>query len=765
MFDSLRSRLLLVLPGLLTLMTVAMGYASLSAMQRDNQAQVQQSMDVANRVFREALSNRTSQLSDSVKLLASDFAFRQAVALREQDTIATVLDNHGQRIDASLTMLLTPDGQLIAASDNDVSQQHVSQLVLDIGQSGQQPVADIVEIRQQAYQMVLVPVRAPAVIAWVGMGFLLDNSLANQIKALTDLDISFIHQPKTGKPELLASTLQHETAALEPAAASSMLTNQVSLNVSNTIVARLHLSTARWEEGFQQTRDQLLLLFGLSLLLALLVAIALARSITSPLQQLTEFARRIGLGEQPPVPAASRGEVGLLGDTLQNMRQALSEREQQILFQARHDSLTGLANRHWVELSLPALLQQQIWLLLINIKDFKHINDAFGYQNGDVLLLQLTQRLQQLDWPLLLLARIGGDEFLLVSATALQEAQLPALQHQLSQDFTLDGSRLNLKLAMALYPVPAGEHSANNALRRVDIAMAHAKATPGLVACYQSGQDESHQRELTLLHDLPLSLQSGQMFVVYQPKVSLPQQQAYAAEALIRWQHPTLGFVPPDEFIRLAEHSGLISRVTDWMIAQVIRQLAEWYRSGYQLSVAVNLSAHDLLSQDLPNQIAALLQSYQLPASALALEVTEGAVMQDPQQVIGNLQQLRQMGISLAIDDFGTGQSSLAYLKRLPVHEVKIDRAFVKDIEHNSNDMLIVSTTAELAHGLGLLVTAEGLENQAGLGLLQQAGVDTVQGYYFAKPLKAKDFIEWFHQFNQQPAAWFQPPATPNGTE
>jgi diguanylate cyclase (GGDEF)-like protein len=812
MLDSLRSRLILLLLGMLALMTVSMGYAALGAMKRDSAAQARQALDVASRVFQEALTNRSAQLGNSVRLVSSDFGFRQAVALREQETIVSVLENHGGRIDATLSVLLTPEGELIAGSGQPVSPDQIRLLFKDMRLSGQDFVSDIVHIGDNAYQMVIVPVKAPQLIAWVAMGFALNTALANQIKALTDLDISFVYSSGTKAAELLATTLpaqdyrslttlldgsvrplvaletpffelnidyrdganstQQQSRAntakdhssLSPLRNDSdfsvldhpLLTTQRALDRSGTINALLHLSTAPWQATYQQARAQLLVIFGLGLALAILCAVALARSITEPLRLLTQFASAIGLGQALQTPAITKGEVGVLSETLQKMQQDIQLREQQILFQAQHDTLTGLANRYLVELQLPALLQSQpLWLLLINIKDFKHVNDAFGYKNGDSLLHQLSQRLRTANPAAAMIARLGGDEFLLVSPQPIQWQDLHTLQQQLSTDFSLDNSRLNLKLALALYQVPAQADSANDALRRVEIAMVHAKTSPQLIAEYQPGQDESHQRELTLLHDLPLSLQSGHMFVVYQPKVSLTTRTASSAEALIRWQHPQLGFVPPDEFIRLAEHSGLISRVTDWMIVQVISQLASWRSAGLELTVAVNLSAYDLLSKDLPGQIGALLQQHQLPASALALEVTEGAVMQDPQQVIQNLQVLRGMGIELAIDDFGTGQSSLAYLKRLPVHEVKIDRAFVKDIEHNHNDALIVNTTTELAHGLGLLVTAEGLENVAGLAKLQAAGIDKVQGYYFSKPLKAEEFSKWISEFQQQNSKWF----------
>lgn len=767
MFNSFRGQLISLLLGLLSLMTIAIGFATLSAMKRDSETQALRALNVASKVFQQALSNRATQLSTSVRIVASDFGFRQAVALREQETIATVLDNYGSRIDADISILLSPTGELLASTAQQLDASQIAELNRDMKKAANEGFTDIVHLGTQAYQLVMVPVKAPQLIAWVGMGFALDQELALEIKGITELDISFVFQ--TNKPDLilLNSTLDPNHFA-ELAASSSdpwllssgqgeMLSTSRALDHSGKILAWLHLPTSRWQQSYSEARSQLIIIFGAGLTLALLLALVLARNISRPLQRLSQFARDIGRGLHVSAPAVGRGEFGLLSQTLQKMQQDIILREQDIVYQSQHDSLTGLANRNLVEAQLPQLLQSQdLELLLVNIKDFKHVNDAFGYSNGDLLLQQLGARLTKLPLQLVLVARLGGDEFLLAINHSQNHHSLLQLQQQLSTEFLLGESRLNLKVALATVFCPKQSISTDDALRRVDIAMVHAKASNQLWASYQEGQDESHQRELMLLHDLPFSLQSGQMFVVYQPKVAIQQPRARSAEALIRWQHPTLGFIPPDEFIRLAEHSGLISQVTDWMIEQVISQLATWSAAGYDFCIAVNLSAYDLLNPELPQQLSELLTKYQVAGSALALEVTEGAVMQDPQQVIHNLQQLRSMGIELAIDDFGTGQSSLAYLKQLPVHEVKIDRTFVKDIEHNQNDELIVLATTKLAHGLGLRVTAEGLENEAGLARLLAAGVDKVQGYYFSRPLKADLFLAWMQAFPAEKATWFK---------
>ena len=768
MFDSLRSRLVVSLVSLLTILALASGLATLRTMKKDSEYQAQQVLRVAANVFLQALENRASQLTSSVSILASDFGFRRAVATAEQETILSVLENHGSRVHADLVVLLSPGGDLLASTSSDLTNDDVKPVFLQSKGNQSSTVNDILVLAGNSYQLVLVPVKAPQTIAWVGMGFSLNKQLAEQIKGITDLDISFTTNSDKGN-QTLHSTLDSITQqSLLPSLVDTnqqpfssnedqFLSLALALDQQQLLWAVLHYPSSRWQESYQQIRQQLLVIFGLSLTLALLLAFVIARSITQPLHLLSNFASQIGQGLTAVKLPESRGEIGLLGNTLQKMQLDIRNREAELLYQAEHDSLTGLKNRGAAERKLAELLpSEDVGLLLLNIKNFRHINDALGFANGDSLLQQMAQRLHQLQPLPLLAARLGGDEFLLLYNQHFSAMQLEQLKVQLHSGYLLADSSLSLKVSIGAYNIAPGTVHANDAIRRLDIALNHAKQQPGLVAFYQQGQDESHQRELTILRDLPAALQQNQLFVVYQPKVELSQRSCSSAEALIRWIHPELGFVPPDEFIKLAEHSGNIALVTEWILNTVVAQLALWYQQGKKITVAVNLSAHDLTNPQLPSDIASLLKLYNLPSSVLALEVTEGAVMQDPKQVIQILTQLRDMGIELAIDDFGTGQSSLAYLKQLPVHEVKIDRAFIKDIEHNQDDALIVGATTQLAHSLGLKVTAEGLENLAGLAKLQHYQCDKVQGYFFSKPLTCEQFSAWIEQFAEKSSEWFE---------
>lgn len=772
-FTSLRSKLIVILILLLSLLALASGIATLRAMKQDSQAQARDILTVANKVLRQTLDSRAEQLSNSVSILAADFAFRRAVATEEQETIASVLQNHGNRINANLVLLLSPEGTLLSSSEQGLTQASITPLFTQAG-NNKLTIAGILPLNGKPYQLVLAQVKAPNLIAWVGMGFLLDAPLAGNIKQITGLDISFVSQ-QAQQINLATSTLDQRHQQQLPAQLPQLLSQPdtalsnaeqdyisaaVPLDSASTLWAVQHLPNQRWISSYQHFRQQLVLIFGAALSLALLVAVVVARGITKPLNALTEFASRIGQGvdEQPP-PTRGNDEVALLSKTLSTMQLDIRKREQQLLFNAEHDSLTGCYNRTAFERLLARQPLNGGCLVQINLKDFKNINDALGFSNGDKLLQQLASRLDTLRQPPQLSARLGGDEFVLWYSSELQQQQLQQLMQKLSQGYQLQGSQINLTLYAGVFCADSTELNVNDMLRRVHIALETARDTSEGMAWYQSGQDESHQRELTIIRDLPNALQTNQLYVVYQPKVDLATASCSGAEALIRWQHPQLGFIPPDQFISLAEHAGCIGMVTQWMLQQVIAQAASWWQQGHRVRIAINLSAVDLANPLLLEDIQHLLAQHQLSAEALALEVTESAVMRDTQQAVAQLSRLRDLGIKLAIDDFGTGQTSLAYLKKLPVHEVKIDRAFVKDIEHNTDDALIVAATTQLAHGLGFAVTAEGLENHSGLTPLLNCGCNTVQGYYFSKPLKNDDFIAWLQQFASNASQWITPEA------
>lgn len=773
MFASLRSQLTLLLVSLLVLLVLVTGYATLSTMRQDSEQQARQILKVSTNVFRQTLQVRSDQLTDSVRLLAADFGFRQAVATAERATINSVLENHGARINANLALLLSNDGQLLATTSQFDSDALVHRFLKARGQH--EAFTDIISIEQQAYQIVLVPVRAPHIIAWVGMGFSVDEQLARQIHTITGLEVSF-SQLTAGQKRVLSSTLDLQTQyifseqsqSLQPDAEQIQVdlpTNYISqafaLDQQQEIWAFLHLPNERWLANYQRLRAQLLQIFSLGLALALATAFIYTRSVTRPLARLVEFAAAIGRGSTTAAPAVKLAEITVLADTLSLMRNAIWQREAQLKEQAERDVLTGLGNRLAIDKQLPEIFATRSGQLLqLNIARFKHVNDSFGYSNGDVLLQQLAKRLSR-HQHVCFCARLGADEFLLVLSAKLSEQERDSLLHQLSQPFNLAGSAISLHLLYGCYEFKQGEPDVNKVLRCLDIALNTAKTRGLTLAVYQSGQDESHQRELTIIRDLPVALHSGQMHIVYQPKVDIVRQRSVSAEALIRWQHPQLGYISPVEFILLAERSGNISLITNWMLEKVVCQLACWFPLHPELCVAVNLSAEDLQDAALSRRILALLDQYRLPVTVLSLEVTESAVMQDTVKAISNLQQLKNTGIRLAIDDFGTGQSSLAYLKTLPVHEVKIDRAFVKDIEHNRQDELIVQATARLAAGLGLTVTAEGLENQAGLSRLLAAGCQQVQGYYFSKPLDAEAFSAWLSYFAAHKSQFFNVAADP----
>ena len=349
-----------------------------------------------------------------------------------------------------------------------------------------------------------------------------------------------------------------------------------------------------------------------------------------------------------------------------------------------------------------------------------------------------------------LVARLGGDEFMVVMGEVEREhapRRARGLLAQLREPLDLPSTRINLDCSIGLVLSPDHGDDAQTLLRRADIALYDAKQARSGVAVYQPGRDEVHLRQLALMGDLRESVTRGQLSLRFQPKVDLASRQVHHVEALLRWQHPTLGAVPPDEFIPLAERSGFVHELTRFVLEQALRQNAAWRAEGLDLGVAINLSAMDLMDADLPDFIHDCQRRHRVPPAKIILEVTEGALMRDVDYAVRMLHRLRAGGIRLSIDDFGTGYSSLAQLKRMPVDELKIDKSFVMQMTEGSDDAVIVRSTIELGHNMGLSVIAEGVESDSSLALLRQYRCDMVQGYLFSKPLAAGDLVAWCQRF------------------
>ena len=428
--------------------------------------------------------------------------------------------------------------------------------------------------------------------------------------------------------------------------------------------------------------------------------------------------------------------------------------------QASHDALTGLPNRVLLHERIAAAANpdgrdhQGAALLLIDLDRFKEVNDTLGHHYGDQLLIEVAQRMRNTLRRDETVARLGGDEFavLLPGITDAQDVAAVAarLQEALDEPFPLDG--INLTVAGSIGAALCPEHgtTADELLQRADIAMYAAKSNRTGYMIFDASQDSSDPRKLTLAGDLRRGIDQHQLLLHYQPKVDAQTGKVLGAEALVRWQHPEHGMIRPDEFIPLAEHTGLITPLTSFVLGSALQQCRSWLESGHHISVAVNVSTHRLLDLGFPGEVADLLTTWQVPAQLLTLEITESAIMADPERAMEVVQQLHALGVHLSIDDFGTGYSSMAYLKNLPVHELKIDRSFVASMTTNERDAVIVRSTVELGRNLGLHVIAEGVEDSATWIELDAVGCHAIQGYYVSRPVEASGFDEWL---SRQPVA------------
>jgi diguanylate cyclase (GGDEF)-like protein len=420
--------------------------------------------------------------------------------------------------------------------------------------------------------------------------------------------------------------------------------------------------------------------------------------------------------------------------------------------QALHDGLTGLPNR----VLLHDRLDQAVLscardgsagaVMLLDLDRFKDVNDTLGHAHGDELLRQVGPRLLAVLRAGDTVARLGGDEFAILLPCVEREAigvVAGRVVEALERPFEIDGVMVDIGASVGVARYPDHGEDVGTLLQRADTAMYRAKEAGGRWESYEAADDGHSRGRLALVGELRRALERGELVVHYQPKADVVSGEMRGVEALVRWSHPERGMLAPDEFIPLAEQTGLIGALTRWVVDDALRQVAAWRAEGMNLSVAVNLSARTLLDPSLPEQVRGILRRHGLEGPALELEITESSLMADPARAREILGRLRDLGVRLAIDDFGVGHSSLAYLGRLPVDDIKVDRSFVLGMEEDEHDATIVRSTIELARSFGLGTIAEGVETTAAWRRLAAMGCDRVQGYLLSPPMPGADVPSW----------------------
>ncbi len=434
-------------------------------------------------------------------------------------------------------------------------------------------------------------------------------------------------------------------------------------------------------------------------------------------------------------------------------QRSAGRRAAEVEYQALHDTLTGLPNRALFrdrgELALAAAARNRGSgaVMLLDLDRFKEVNDTLGHDQGDALLKDVAARLKAALRNSDTVARMGGDEFtILLPDVADQEAAMTVatkVADTLQQPFLVGGVTLDLEVSIGVAIFPAHGDDIDALISRADRAMFVSKRDHSTCTSYAPGLDTNAPRALSLLGDLRRALDSGDLLLHYQPKADIATGEVAGVEALVRWQHATLGLIPPAEFVPLAERTGIIHRLTEFVLSDALRQCRLWLDLGLELPVAVNISARNLLDGEFPGLVAALLRKWDIPARMLQLEITENSMMGDPERVRACLLALTALEVRLSIDDFGTGYSSLAYLKDLPVSELKIDRSFVMGLHDHPANRMIVNSVISLGQNLGLRVVAEGVEDWDAWCELSGLGCDFAQGYYLARPMPATDIPAW----------------------
>jgi diguanylate cyclase (GGDEF)-like protein len=745
---------------------------------RSAYARVETDMRQGQQMANQLLLDDAQNLRIAAIAMVRDFAFRESVVVGDHDTVVSVLDNLARRIHASAALFRDLTGRLTSSKPE--IEQLLSAKLNDSSVLGEAAMAEepqVILVGGRAYRLIGVSVHAPNRLGDVFLLFPIDMALAQQFGRLVGAEVSFYAAGPAGYT-LLTSTLpgtdaQHISTLLAqaPGLASDLqaelsdgahVGRTFALGATGGDQVRAVLDRPLQPElvGSHRLRILLIVLASAGTLLSLFASIWIARGVTRPLARLGHAVGLIAAGDyRLPIALETQDEVGAVALGLESMRVGIQEREARISELAYTDSVTGLANsNHYVralEAHVASAVERsaELSIAVLSVDRFAQINSSLGHATGDAIARAIGERLTSLvdsHEALASCARLGSDEFAVVfpGQNTLQSEQLvKKIYAHLLPPFSYERQAIDVRVTCGVASLSEYATTWQGLLRHAYVALQAAQRAKDMVAVFNPALDDSQREHVSLLGQLQRACEHNELMLHFQPKIELITGRVIGAEALLRWNHPDRGLVAPDAFIPFAEQTGYVTALTHWVIGEAIRQLTEWQRAGIDLQVAINLSVRDLVSQQLPDYVARMVQSSGIAAQLLRFEVTESAYLQDTARAIPVLHALTSAGHRISIDDYGTGYSSLSYLRDLPVDELKIDRSFINGFVKEPALGTIVQSTIQMAHGLGLKVIAEGVETDAERLALIELHCDAMQGYLVARPMAAGVFADWLKSY------------------
>ncbi|GLQ87875.1 putative bifunctional diguanylate cyclase/phosphodiesterase [Dyella flagellata] len=720
------------------------------------------------KAFDAQMDDVAARIAGNVRVMALDFALRQAIAQGDRGTVLSVLHNHGRRVGASRMQLINLDGTIVADTADTHANGQAFQFAELIQRAFYQQTAVMAAVQGHVYWIIVVPIYAPQPVGLVVVYVQVDDQLLAHMQELSTLRRDLVLEVQLAPSQWqavaqgdrstpFARGLQHVAGdfpvqpSLRRIAQSDYIVLAQPLQHPYNSAPVVVLFGYSLDDALRPYHNLALAwsaLLALGLAAGLFGAWMIARNVSRPVEWLATVAKRIEQGDYRMPPRLHRhDEIGALANAIGTMAAAVQQREERISYQATHDAVTGLPNRMAIEAAITRSLDDGVALgslLMIGLTRVPDIIKTVGHGLCDRLMRDAGERIQRVADGAEVARATDSNFVVWLAGTDRDGAVQVAIRilDALATPYTEADVSIDMVPAVGIAAYPEHAIKAVALLRYAETAQFAAVGSSKAWAFYQAAIDPHRPERLSLMGQLRDALAQDQLQLHYQPKLALASRRLDGAESLVRWQHPLRGTIMPDAFIGMAEDTGNIQRLTRWVLEAAIAQASQWRVNGLQLGMAVNLSARDLGDADLPRYILGLAAMYRLPHEQLTLEITERAVIGEFEAALRVLHQLREQGFRITIDDFGVGQSSLAYLHKLPVDELKIDQSFIKHLMDDANDRVIVRSIVELSHGLGYKVTAEGVENEATLDYLASIGCDHAQGFFVARPMSADALVQ-----------------------